>query len=152
VAGTLPAPGSGGSPRMNRSSSSLAHIQVPVPPRRPTGARRPSRWAFRIADGVLKPQYREATVVVMYGGQCSRCIDRLSADPPGGITRPAPTRGSLARLTAEPEIGHKLVVPSSAQDARCLTVAQGDDVTIHPRTVRRPVAAATSPTRTAFAR
>jgi hypothetical protein len=52
---------------MNRSRSSTAHIQVPVPPRLPDGRILPSKCAFLSAPLVLNPQYAAAAVVGRYG-------------------------------------------------------------------------------------
>lgn len=49
---------------MNRSRSSTAHIQVPVPPRLPDGWTFPSMRALRRAPLVLNPQYAAAAIVV----------------------------------------------------------------------------------------
>lgn len=50
----------------------------PEPPRRPSGARRPSRRAFLIAAPVLNPQYCAASVVVM--GASRAQLDTRAAD------------------------------------------------------------------------
>lgn len=51
-------------PAMNSSSARRDHIYGPPGPRRPMGASRPSRSAFRIPAVLLNPRYRAASAVV----------------------------------------------------------------------------------------
>lgn len=54
-------------PQTKRSSDSRLHISVPRPPRRPTGAMRPSSFAFRSALVLLNRQKAAASRVVRNG-------------------------------------------------------------------------------------
>jgi hypothetical protein len=107
---------------------------VPLPPRLPSGTRRPSPYAFLIAAVVLKPQYRAAWAVVIGPSRRqpgSAAIDKEASETPSARNSSRTpsriiSRKYSSKVTFESQVTDVLSCSSATQSDRHAHRAVGE--------------------------